>query len=232
MKEQRSIIAIIPARGGSKGISRKNIKLLDGKPLIYYTINEAQKSRYIQGFFVSTEDAEIAKVAKQYGCEVIPRPFELALDDTPSFPVYQQAIKYLEGTGTIKPSIVVILQPTSPLRTVDDIDNAIYEFLRVGCSSVVSVCEVEHPPEWMYKLDGDRLRLLLKEGNKVTRRQDSLETYRLNGAVYVTTRDIIMKRNGIIGADTRAYIMPQERSIDMDSSVDFALAEMMIKGEI
>ncbi len=231
MSKNRNIIAIIPARGGSKGVPRKNIKLLNGKPLIYYTINEAQKSRYIQGFFVSTEDNEIAEVAKRYGAEVVPRPFELAQDDTPSFPVYQQAIKYLEGTGTIQPDIVVILQPTSPLRTVDDIDGAIEQFLKGGCSSVVSVCEVGHPLAWMYKVDGERLKPLFGSRNIVTRRQDAPKTYRLNGAVYVTTRDSIMGQGGIIGNDTRAYIM-KERSIDIDSNIDFALVEMMIKGEI
>ncbi len=228
MGEKRNIIAIIPARGGSKGIPRKNIKLLNGKPLIYYTINEAQKSKHICRCFVSTEDEEIAWVAKQYGAEVVPRPMGLAQDDTPSFPVYQQAVKYLEKTGISHPDIVVILQPTSPLRIVEDIDGAIGKFLKVDCYSVVSVCEVEYPTEWMYKLQGDKLEPLVGGGNRTTRRNDVIRVYRLNGAVYVTARDIIMKQSSLIGDDTRAYIMPLERSVDIDTELDFMLAELLI----
>jgi len=228
VSKKPNITAIIPARGGSKSVPRKNIRLLNGKPLMYYTIKEAQSSNYIHRLFVSTEDSEIAEIAKGYGAEVVPRPVELAQDDTPSLPVYQQVIEHLEEVGTFYPDVVVILQPTSPLRTAEDIDDAIEELLRIDCDSVVSVCEAEHPPEWMCKLEGDRLKFMIEGGNRVTRRQDAPRTYRLNGAVYVTTRDIIMKQNMITGDDTRAYIMPLERSIDIDTDLDFKLAEILI----
>lgn len=228
MGKKPNIVAIIPARGGSRSVPRKNIRLLNHKPLIYYTISEARSSKYIHRLFVSTEDGEIAEIAKRYGVEVVPRPVELAQDNTPSLPVYQQVIKYLEEAGTFYPDVVVILQPTSPLRTVEDIDGAIEKFLKIDCDSVVSVCEVEHPPEWMYRLEGDKLKLLIEGGSRVTRREDALKAYRLNGAVYVTARDTVMKQNRIMGDDTRAYIMPLERSIDIDTDLDFRLAELLI----
>lgn len=229
MKNKRSIIAIIPARGGSKGIPYKNIKLLNGKPLIYYTINEAQKSKYIQRLFVSTEDDTIAEVAKRYGAEVITRPIELAQDDTPSLPVYQQVIKHLEKTGIIYPDIVVVLQPTSPLRIVTDIDSAIDMFLKSKCDSVVSVCKVEYPIEWMYRLQNDRPEPLLESLNRTIRKNDAIKVYRLNGAVYVATRDTIMNQNTVMGKDTRVYIMPLQRSVDIDTEFDFKLAEELFE---
>jgi len=229
MNKELNIIAIVPARGGSKTIPRKNIRLLNGKPLIYYTIVEALKSRFIGRIIVSTEDDEIAQIGKKYGAQVIVRPPQLAQDDTPSLPVFQHVIEYLEEAEGLVVETIVVLQPTSPLRTAQDIDRAIQEFLETGCDSVVSVCEVEHPPQWMYVLDHDKLKPFLKGGGSITRRQDAPKLYRPNGAVYVTRRNIIMKKNKLLGSDTRPYIMPAERSIDIDTELDFRLAEMLIK---
>jgi CMP-N-acetylneuraminic acid synthetase len=225
----KKIIAIIPARGGSKGIPRKNIKLLGGKPLIAYSIEAAVKSRYIDRVIVSTEDEEIAEISKKYGAEVIERPLELAQDDTPSLPVFQHVIKYLEEAEKIHPKIIVILQPTSPLRLVEDVDATVEKFLQSNCNSVVSLCEVEHPPHWMYTLsEEDRVMPIIEGAEKVTRRQDAPKVYRLNGAVYVAYRDIIMEENKVLGNDTRAYIMPPGRSIDIDTEIDLKLAELMM----
>jgi len=226
---EHSILAIIPARGGSKGTPRKNVRLLCGKPLIAYTIEAALSSKLIDRVVVSTEDEEIAKVSKKYGAEVLERPEELAQDDTPSLPVYQHAIRYLEEVKDYHPEIIVVLQPTSPLRIVEDIDRAIEEFLEAKYDSIASVCEVEHPPQWMYTLAGNRLKPVIKDAEKVVRRQDAPKVYRLNGAVYVTSRDIIMKENRVLGRDTKAYIMPLERSIDIDTELDFKLAELLMR---
>lgn len=228
MKEKQNIIAIIPARGGSKGIPRKNIKLLCGKPLIAYSIEQALKSNYISRVIVSTEDAEIAQISREYGSEVIERPVELARDDTPSLPVIKHVITYLETNEGYKAEIIVVLQPTSPLRTVEDIEKTIDKLFQSGCDSVVSLCEVEHPPEWMYILVSDRIEPLLKEDRKIYRRQDMQKTYRLNGAVYVTHNENVTKKNVIMGQDTRAIIMPPERSIDIDSDYDFIIAECLM----
>ena len=229
MSKKPNIIAIIPARGGSKSCPRKNIKLLNDKPLIYYTINEAKKSKYLGRLIVSTEDSEIAEIARQYEAEVIGRPVELAQDDTPSLPVYQHVIRYLEEVEDFYPNIIVVLQPTSPCRVVENIDGAIEKFLGAGCDSVVSVCEVQHPPHWMYSLECDRLKPIIEGGEKVTRRQDAPKTYRLNGAVYVIHRDVIMEQNRVMGNDTRPFIMPLESSIDLDTDLDFRLAELLVK---
>lgn len=224
-----NVVAIIPARGGSRGIPRKNVRLLCGKPLIAYTIETALSSELVDRVVVSTEDEEIAEVSKKYGAEVIRRPGELAQDDTPSLPVYQHAIRHLEKMEDYRPEIIVILQPTSPLRIVEDIDRAIEGFLEAKYDSIVSVCEVEHPPHWMYTLAGNRLKPVMKDGENVTRRQDAPKVYRLNGAVYVTSREIIMKENRLLGRDTRAHIMPLERSIDIDTELDFKLADLLMK---
>ncbi|MEI6632172.1 MAG: acylneuraminate cytidylyltransferase family protein [bacterium] len=223
------ILAIIPARSGSKGIPRKNIMLLKGKPLIYYTIKEASKSKLLRRVIISTEDDEVAEVSKAYGAAVIKRPFELAQDDTPSLPVLQHVIKHLEETESFYPIIIVILQPTSPLRTVTDIDGSILKFLETGCDSVVTVCEAEHPINWIYTLKRDKLMPAIKGLKSATRRQDIYNMYRLNGAVYITRRDIIMKEGRILGKDCRAYIMPPERSVDIDTLLDFKLAELLIE---
>ena len=226
---KRNILAIIPARGGSRGIPRKNIRLLCGKPLIAYTIETALSSKLIDRAVVSTEDEEIAEVSKKWGAEIITRPSELARDDTPSLPVLQHAIGYLEEVKDYHPEIIVILQPTSPLRIVDDIDSAIEEFLKGGYQSIASVCEAEHPPHWMYTLAGSRLKPVIRGGEKVIRRQDAPKVYRLNGAVYVSSRDTTMKENRVLCRHTRAYIMPVERSIDIDTELDLKLAELLMR---
>ena len=226
---QIGILAIIPARGGSKSIPRKNIRLLNGKPLIYYTICEAKKSKYLGRLIVSTEDSEIAETAKKYEAEVIERPVELAQDYAPASLVYQHVIKHLEGMENFYPNIIVALNPTSPCRLVGDIDKAVEMFLETDCDSVVSICETEHPPHWMYTLEGDRLKPIIEGSEKVTRRQDAPKTYRLNGAIYVIHRDVIMEQNRLMGSDARPFIMPLERSIDINTDFDFKLAELQIR---
>lgn len=229
VSKKPNIIGIIPARGGSKNVPRKNIRLLNRKPLIYYTIKEGQRSKYIHRLFVSTEDREIAEIAKGYGAEVVPRPIELAQDDIPARPVYQHVIKYLERMEKFYPNIVVALQPTSPFRLVEDIDGAIEKFLETDCDSVASVCETEHPPHWIYSLDGDRLKPIIEGSEKITLRQDAPKTYRLNGAVYVIHRDVLMEHTqGVMGSNIRPFIMPHERSIDIDTHIDLKLAELLL----
>ena len=148
------IVAIIPARGGSKGVYRKNIKIVKGKPLIVYTIEAAKKSKLLDLIFVSTEDQEISDIVRKYNVEVIPRPSELAQDDTLDLPVFKHAVEYLEEKG-IKPKIIVILRPTSPLRKVEDINNSIKILLNTKSDSIRSFCEVHEHPFWMYRIIND-----------------------------------------------------------------------------
>ena len=227
-----NVVGIIPARGGSKTVPNKNIRLLAGKPLIYYTIAEALKSAYIKRIIVSTDDRKIAAVARRYGAEVIERPEELARDDTPMLPAIQHAVRTLEEKEHYQPDVVVLLQPTSPLRTVADIDGAIEKFRKTTCTSVVSVCEIDYPLHWMYTLDGDRLKPIVAEGEEITRRQDAPRTYRFNGAVYVLHCDTLLKEDSLLGNDIRAYIMPPERSVDIDTMLDFKLAEILLRHNI
>lgn len=227
-----NILAIIPARGGSKGIPRKNIKKLKGKPLLYYTIKEAKKSKFLSKIVVSTDDEEIARISRKYRVTVIRRPQKLAQDTTPGEQVFKHAITYLEKNKGFHTDIVVILQPTSPFRKVDDIENSIKKFLKINCNTVVTVCEVSHPPYWMYRIKGnDKLVKLMKTKKAIKRRQESPTFYQLNGAVYVTGAKTIMKNQNILKGDVRAYIMPYERSLELDNMFDFKLAKLLIENQ-
>lgn len=226
-----AIIAIIPARGESKSIPRKNIKLLAGKPLIVYTIETALKCKLLDRVIVSTDDEEIAAISKKHGAEVpFIRPRELALDATPMLPVLQHAVSYLEQNEKLHIDIVVILQPTSPFRKVSDIENCIEKLKKEKADSVVTVCEAEHNPYFvMMKFQNDNLMPFLKTEKPITRRQDTPKVYRLNGAVYAIRRDVLMNENKIFTNNTKAVIMPQERSIDLDRQLDFEFADFLLE---
>ena len=220
-------LAIIPARGGSKGVPRKNIRFLAGKPLIAWTMEEAKRSRYLDRCIVSTEDEEIKKVAEEYGGEVpFLRPPELAQDGTASIDVVLDVLHRLPGYD-----FVVLLQPTSPLRTAEDIDGAIAFCLDHGAESCVSVAEAEHSPYWMYTLDaGGRMQHLpgmAKEDGY--QRQRLPKVYRLNGAVYVKQVDALRERQAFIDGNTIGYAMSQNRSYDIDTMEDFEIAEMVMR---
>lgn len=227
MFKGKKILAIIPARGGSKGVPRKNIKMLAGKPLIAWTIEEAKQSRFIDRCIISTEDEEIKKVAEIWGGELpFMRPAELAQDDTPGIEPVLHAITMIPGYD-----FVVLLQATSPLRTMEDIDGAIACCLENDCESCVSMTEAENSPYWMYRMDEkDRLKPVLEiEAGKSYQRQVLPKVYRLNGAVYVASVDFLQRQHDFIGDDTIGYIMPSERSYDIDSLADFEMVELLMK---
>jgi CMP-N,N'-diacetyllegionaminic acid synthase len=222
-------LGIIPARGGSKSIPRKNIKVLGGKPLIAWTIETALKSDRLGEVIVSTDDEEIAGVSRTWGAKVpFIRPSELGQDSTPTLPVLQHAVSWYEGAKGCVPDIIIVLQPTSPFRRAEHIDEAIKVMTETGADSVVSVCVAEHSPYWMKRLEGSRVFPFLNDAPEYTRRQDLPPVYRLNGAIYVSRCDVIMKQNRILGIDTRAVIMDVESSIDIDSNLDFRLAEILL----
>ena len=225
---KRKIIAIIPARGGSKGIPRKNIKLLGGKPLIAYSIEEALQSKHINKVIVSTEDKEIAEVSKKYGAEIIKRSEELAKDGTPTIDVVFHALDSLEQNKYMY-DIIVLLQPTSPLRSTKDIDNSIDLFLSSSCDSVVSVCEATHSPYWCLKVENEYLKPLFGDEYFRKRRQELETVYMPNGAIYVLAPRTLYKHKSFYCDCTIPYIMPAERSIDIDTKLDFMLAELLIK---
>lgn len=220
------ILAIIPARGGSKGVPRKNIKLLVGKPLIAWTIEEAKKSKYISKLILSSEDDEIINVAKEYDCEVpFKRPIELAQDNTPGIDTILHAIKQCPGYDYI-----ILLQPTSPLRTSEDIDDFISYFINQNVNACVSVCEPSKSPYWMYQLGtSNNLIPLLKENASISRRQDLPKAYALNGALYIANIEWIKQTKNFVTDETVAYVMPVNRSYDIDTIDDFQICEYLLE---
>lgn len=219
------ILAIIPARGGSKGIPRKNIKPLAGKPLIAWTIEAALQAQGIDLIIASTEDKEIASVAKQFGAEVpFLRPLAIAQDDTPGIAPVLHAIEQLPDYDW-----VLLLQPTSPLRSVEDIEGIIQFCRDEAAPSAVSVTQVSKPPFWMYQRDDqNRLQPLITNRPEVTRRQDLPGTYALNGALYLARADWLIQNQGFIGPETLGYVMPEDRSVDLDTPMDWHWAEFLV----
>jgi N-acylneuraminate cytidylyltransferase len=223
---EKTVLTIIPARGGSKGVPRKNIREVGGKPLIAWTIEEAKKSQYIDRLILSSDDAEIIEIALKWGCEVpFVRPSKLGCDDTPGIDPVIHAIKTLPE----KYDLVVLLQATSPLRTVEDIDGCILRLIEYNSKACVSVVEPDKSPYWMYRFDEkNQLVPLLEQG--YVRRQDLPKIYALNGAVYVAECLWLENTKSFISPETIGYIMPPERSLDVDSEQDIVFCEAMISG--
>jgi len=223
----QTVLSIIPARGGSKGLPKKNLLSLSGKPLIAWTIEAANQSEYIDRCIVSTDNDEISEIAKMYNCEVpFIRPKKLAKDDSIAISVIKHAITFLNEKGQYY-DIVIVLQPTSPLRTGEDIEAAIALFAKNSTESVVSMVEVSHPVQWTFQLTPE---LNIIDANKFanTRRQDFEKRYSLNGAIYISRVDSLFSINTFLSQNTVAYVMPEDRSIDIDNQFDFDLAEYFI----
>lgn len=226
----KNIIAIIPARSGSKGVKHKNIQKIADKPLLAYTIESALRSKKVDKVVVSTDDMKIAEVAKSFGAEVpFLRPIELSKDTTPSLSVIQHAVKHIEVVGLQTFDVVVLLQATSPLRTEKYIDDSIEKLLKTGADSVITVSEVKHHPFLTFATKGDKLYPFSEGGLCTTRRQDLPKVYAPNGAVYAIKRDLLFNQNSIFGKDTRAIIMPHNESVDIDDYYELFVAEMTIK---
>jgi len=234
MNKKHNILAVITARGGSKGIPNKNIKELGGKPLICYSIKSAKKSKLLTHTIVSTDDEKIADVARRCGGDVpFMRPKQLAQDKTPHLPVMQHAVKFMEEKEGIIFDFVVILQPTSPFRTGEDIDGTIQKIIDTGADSAVSVSEIDsafHPYK-MKKLEGDMLLPLSKDfvEPQGMRRQDQPVFYKRNSMVYVMKRDTYMVKDQLYGDSTAGFVMDFERCVDIDNQDDWANAEVMLK---
>lgn len=227
-KKLPNIIAIIPARGGSKGLSRKNIRLLNNEPLIAYSIDCALKSKFIRRVIVSTDDEEISEIAKNYGADIIKRPSELATDTAATIDVILHCLSCLE-TQKDFPECIVLLQPTSPLRISEDIDGAITTFFSKDCNSVISVCEPDHPPYWNLIIENNYLKPAFDKRYFKIRRQDLPKTYMPNGAVYISKTDYIKQNHNFYGDRTLPFFMPKERSVDIDTEIDFIVADAIIK---
>lgn len=233
IKTAGKILAVIPARGGSKGIVRKNIRPIAGKPLIAYTIETALAARHLlHRAIVSTDDPEIAAVARDHGADVpFMRPAELAGDKVPTLPVLQHAVSFIEAQDGIKLDWVLLLQPTAPLRVLEDIEASLTTTFQNNCDSVISVVQVfaEHPI-LMKRIEDNRLLPYCIEEKEGTRRQDfQPPAYMRNGAIYLTRRDVLMEKDSIWGQVICPYIMPPERSVSIDSELDLKLVELIMQ---
>ncbi|MFA6184004.1 MAG: acylneuraminate cytidylyltransferase family protein [Parcubacteria group bacterium] len=231
MKKKYKILAVITARSGSKGIPGKNLKKLRKKPLVVYTIQVAKKSKLISHLIVSTDDKKIADISKKLKVQVpFLRPAALASDTASHIDVMKHANDFMEKKLGIIFDYVVILQPTSPLREAKDIDETLKKIINnKQADSAVSLVEIDcnHPIK-IKKIIGDRVfPYCIKEN--VFRRQDLPTAYKRSGAVYVMTRDLLMKKNKIFGNNIVGHIVPKERSIDIDNEFDWLKAEYMMK---
>lgn len=225
MIEKKRVLAVVPARGGSKGIPRKNIRNIAGKPLIAWTIEEAKKSAYIDRLILSSEDSEIIEVARTLGCEVpFIRPKHLAEDSTSGMDPVLHAINELPGYD-----FVLLLQPTSPFRTVKDIDFFLEKLIESGAPASVSVTIADKSPYWMYTLkDNEHLEPLLKQEQPYERRQDLPDVFVLNGAIYGAQINWLMRSKSFLDDKTTAFVMASERSYDIDTEEDFLFCEVML----
>ena len=230
----KKIIAIIPARGGSKRLQHKNIKVLGTKPLISWTIEAGLNSKYIDEVVVSSDSQDILNIAKKHGLDIpFVRPSSLALDTTSSVDVVLHTIKFYKESKHQEFDYIILLQPTSPFRSSIDIDLAVEYMFFKNADAVISVCKVEHNPIWSNTLREDlSMDNFLNKKYLNKRSQDLDDYYRLNGAIYLCKTDRVLEESTLFIKDNIfAYKMKQEDSIDIDTKLDFMLAEAILKGK-
>jgi CMP-N-acetylneuraminic acid synthetase len=230
------ILAVIPARGGSNGVPRKNMRLMAGKPLIAWTIETALAvGEALTQVIVSTDDVELAGTAENYGARVpFLRPAHLSEDCSPMLPVLQHAVAHVEAEQGAKFDWILLLQPTAPLRQPEDIRAALQLAAVTDCDSVISVVQVfAVHPILMKRIENERLVPFAIGEKEGTRRQDyQPPAYMRNGAIYMPRRDVVMERNSIWGGSVCPYVMPEERSASIDNEIDFRVCEAMLKRRI
>ncbi|MDO8963199.1 MAG: acylneuraminate cytidylyltransferase family protein [Coriobacteriia bacterium] len=229
MYDGKRVLGLIPARGGSKGLPGKNVRPLAGRPLIAWTVAAALASPSLDAVVVSTDIEGIADAARQAGAEVpFLRPPHLARDDSRMIDVVLDVVDTLANEGRDF-ELVVLLQPTSPLRTSEDVELALRELTKSGGHAIAAVCDAEHSPLLSGTLPPDRsLDGFLAQRDTTANRQELPAFYRLNGAVYVAELGWLRETGTFVGPGAFAHVMPQERSVDIDSELDFALAEFLL----
>jgi CMP-N-acetylneuraminic acid synthetase len=232
MIKQGQVLGLILARGGSKGIPRKNIKKLNGKPLVSYTIKAARKSSYLDRIVVSTDDSEIAAVAEHWGAEApFLRPDKLATDEAASIDAVIHAVNWLKKESSYHPEYTMLLQPTSPLRKTEDIDKAVEKLIKNGGGSLIGLSESDKHPYWMMKIKEGEVVPFSEKKSQYTRRQDLPEVYEINGAIYLAETEKMLSEKKLLPGITLPYTMPKKRSIDIDDRLDWKLAEVLLKEE-
>lgn len=226
-----SVLALIPARGGSKGLPRKNILALCGRPLIAWTIDAALKAQHVDRVIVSTEDPEIAEVARNHGAEVpFMRPIELAQDNTLGMDVQIHALQWLRENENYEPEYSLVLQPTSPLRTSEDIDGIVEMAVNKNALAAIGLIHVNHHPYLMKCMDAKgRITPFVFNEMQLANRQSLPNVYAPNGALFLAKTALILERQTMETEQTYGYIMPTERSVDIDSQWDLDVAEMALQ---
>jgi len=226
MHNNKTFLGIIPARGGSKRLPRKNVLNLDGKPLIAHTIVAGKQSKYIDDVIVSSDDDEILEVSKKYGSTTIKRPEKLASDTATTFGAIKHTIENVK-----KYNYIVLLQATSPLRNSQHIDEAIELLVSKNADAVVSVCEMDHSPLWSNTLDETLSMSCFLSDEVLNKRSQDLEMYyRINGAIYICkTTKLLEEKSFLIKDNIFAYKMDRESSIDIDEEIDFKIAEVLFE---
>jgi len=228
----KRILGITAARGGSKGVPGKNIRPLNGLPMLAYTIREAKKSKFLTRYVVSTDSPQIAQVAEQYGAEVLMRPAELAQDNTPMIAVLQHVLEECEALEGEWYDIVADLRCTNPLKTVSDIDGAIQKLIATGAEGVIGVTKLEdHHPARIKRVFMDRLiDFAWPEPPMGLRQELAPDAFIRNGSIYVVLRDALLDGILLQGSDDlRPWYMPEERGINVDTELDFKLAEAILR---
>ena len=228
MIKKSKVLAIIPARKGSKRLPKKNKLDLNGKPLVAWTIESAMKSTYIDDIAISTNDEDIVETAKSYNIDVpFLRPEELSSDQSSTMDVIIHTINFYKSMGKFY-DVVILLQPTSPLRTSVDIDNSL-KLLSKDVKAIVSVCKLDHSPLWSNVLPANKsLEFFLKEDVQGLRSQDLPQYYRINGAIYLSKINYLKKNKSFFGNQSKAYIMSTNNSIDIDTKLDFNLCKLIM----
>lgn len=225
------VLGVVTARGGSRGVPRKNVIPVCGKPLLAYTAEAAARARRLTRTILSTDDPEIAEVGARYGLEApFVRPSELALDTTPSLPVLQHAVRRLEEQGESYDA-VCLLQPVCPLRTAEMIDGCIEMLETSGCDCVVTMLPVpsDFNPHWVYRQEPDgRMRLYTGETTPIPRRQELPPAFHREGSVYVTLRRILMDGNSLFGEHVRGFAVSPGDSVNIDLPEDVERAERLL----
>jgi CMP-N,N'-diacetyllegionaminic acid synthase len=227
MYNGKTFLAIIPARGGSKRLPNKNILPLAGKPMLLWTIESAMQSKYLDEIILSTDSDDIIKVVENYKIKTIKRPPELASDTAKTVDVVNHVMENIDKEY----DFIVLLQPTSPLRTSNHIDEAIEQLIKLNADAIISVTEVDHSPLWCNILpESLSMENFISENIKHKRSQDLPKFYRLNGAIYICkTKKFIEEDTFFLQENVYAYIMDKKSSIDIDEELNFKLAEIILK---
>ena len=227
------ILATVCARGGSKGVKNKNIRLLADKPMICYTLDILKECTFIDDYVISTESDEIIKIVESYGFEIhFKRPENLAEEKVSRLEVIKHAVLWVENNIGEKYDIIIDLGVATPLKITEDVENAVKLLVDNNVSNVFSVTLSSRNPYYnMVEIINEEVKLVKEIGKKITDRRDAPKVYDMNDGINIFQRDVLFSDNPQFNNDTKIYIMPVERSIDIDTEIDFKFAEILVKEE-